>query len=396
MTTPTPRLVLIEPYADRVGGHYRRTLAAVADAAPGAVIITPAAVTGWSARMLTCCAAGVQALAVFGSWVLPSRRWPDRLRRIPHQLGLVRRCLIEAACLRTVIRRSSSGPVAVVILTASEGLHVLAAVLGGVPHLRFVHEVNTTEDLPLRLLAALCRCGESRVGLLCPTEAVRRQVTARFPRLAAMVSTYAVDDGQRLTDAEISGARAVFGIADDATVVCLAGGWWAHKDVATVDAALTRIRRPLHLLVTGDPVDHSLLVRWRHLPQVRLHVESGPLPERALRLVYAAATASLVARQAGVGKESGLVLDAARLGVPLIVSDHDPDLSGQLAGQDWVRMFPAADATGLAAVLDRLSDTQPPRPPVSAPKTLGMSTAAEQAAFLTDTATTLLNRGVRR
>lgn len=36
----------------------------------------------------------------------------------------------------------------------------------------------------------------------------------------------------------------------------------------------------------------------------------------------------------GVGKESGLVTGTVRHGVPLIVSDHDPDLTALLTGQD--------------------------------------------------------------
>lgn len=395
MNTPAPRLVMIEPYADRVGGHYRRTLDAVTDAADDGVVITPAEVSGPTAWLLIGGAAGIRRLSVLSGWVFSSRRWPDSVRRIRYQLELVQRCLIEAACLRTVPRRAGGGPVAVVILTASEAVHALAAVLGRCPHLRFVHEVDTTEDLPVRLLARLGRRGESRVGLLCPTAAVQRDVTAQFPRLATMVRTYAVDDGNRLSDTEIGGAREVFGISADATVVCLVGGWWAYKDIATIDAALDRIRRPLHLLVTGSRLDEQMLTRWRHLPQIRLHVEPGPVPERALRLVYAAADASLVARRAGVGEESGLVLDAARLGVPLIVSDHDPDLTRKLSGQDWVRMFPAGDSVALAAALDCFAGPLA-RPAASAPRTLAMPTAVEQVTFLTSTATALFDGDDRR
>ncbi|SCG09434.1 hypothetical protein GA0115255_1253311, partial [Streptomyces sp. Ncost-T6T-2b] len=38
MTGP---LVLIEPYADRLGGHHQRTLVALAQARPGSLVITP-------------------------------------------------------------------------------------------------------------------------------------------------------------------------------------------------------------------------------------------------------------------------------------------------------------------------------------------------------------------
>ncbi|MGN2642450.1 hypothetical protein ACTD5D_41015 [Nocardia takedensis] len=377
------RLVLIEPYADRVGGHYQHTLHVLAAARPDSFVITPARQCGAAAHLLATAAAAVRALATGTRLVLGPTWWPNRLRRVPYQLELVRRCLVEAACLRTA--GHETGPeTAVVILTASEGLHTVAAVLGATPHLRYVHEVTTTEDLPLRLLSRVCRRRSGAVALVCPTEAVARALRARFPDLVTVVRTYALDDGHRLTDTEINGARTVFDIPSDATVVCLVGGWWPHKDIATITAALSRIRRPLHLLVTGHPVDQPTLERWRALPRVRLCTEPGPVPEQILRLVYAAADASLVARRHGVGKESGLVLDAARLGVPLLVSDHDPDQTGQLTGLDWVRVFPARSATGLATVLDRLTDDRLPRPPASAGKALGMATGSEQAAFLVE------------
>ena len=384
MSGPATRLVLVDPYAERVGGHYQHTLYALAAVGPDNLVVTPARRRGPAAHLLAASAAVVRVLATASGAVLGPRWWPDRLRRLPHQLELLRRCLIEAACLRTARREGGSG-CAVVILTASEALHTLAAALGRVAHLRFVHEVTTTEDLPLRLLGKLSRRRAGAVGLVCPTEAVARQLRSRFPGLTAVVRTYAVDDGRRLTDAEIDGARAVFGIPADATAVCLVGGWWPHKDIATLDAALPRLRRPLCLLVAGHPIDQQILDRWRSLPQVRLCVEPGPVPEQILRLAYAATDASLVIRHRGIGKESGLVLDTARLGVPLIVSDHDPDLTHQLIGHPWVRMFPAGSPVGLATALDRLSDEPMPRPPASAGKSLDVATPSEQATFLIDT-----------
>ena len=384
MSAPTPGLVLIEPYADQAGGHYQHTLHALAAARPDTLIVTPARPRGSFAYLLTIVAAVVRVTATGSRFVLGPRWWPGSLRRVPYQIELIRRCLTEAACLRTV-RHDGEPGAAVVILTASEGLHTLAAILGGLAHLRFVHEVTTTEDLPLRLVARLARGARAHVALLCPTVAVQQQVRARFPELVTRVRTYAVDDGNRLTDVEIDGARTVFGIPPDATVVCLVGGWWPHKDITTIGAALTRLVKPLHLLVTGHPIDHTILDRWRNLPRVQVHIEPGPVPEQILRLVYAAADASLIARHAGVGKESGLVLGAARLGVPLLVSDHDPDLTHQLIGHRWVRVFRGGSTVSLATALDQLTEHRLPRPPRSAPKALGMATAGEQAGFLVDT-----------
>ncbi|MFD7015333.1 hypothetical protein [Streptomyces sp. NPDC059928] len=100
-------------------------------------------------------------------------------------------------------------------------------------------------------------------------------------------------------------------------------------------------------MVTGSPLDEATLARWQALPRVRHHTVPGPVSEEVLRIVYGAADAALVARRQGVGKESGLVIGAVRHGVPLIVSDQDPDLTARLEGQGWTRIFPAEDLAGL-------------------------------------------------
>lgn len=74
------------------------------------------------------------------------------------------------------------------------------------------------------------------------------------------------------------------------------------------------------------------------------------------------------------------MVDAVRLGVPLIVSDHDPHLTKALAGQDWVRLFPPGDGAALADLLRDLAWAPLPRPTAA----LNMPTAAEQTAFLTE------------
>ncbi|MBH1934112.1 hypothetical protein I5Q34_07355 [Streptomyces sp. AV19] len=405
MTGQQP-LVLIEPGAHRLGGHHPRTLSALAAARGGSVVIAPygaadpaplrqvgarliTGAQGLVAAVLLAAAQWASAVSAAGQRLFASRRWPLALRRSPHQVTLIARCLTEAACLRTA-RHLVREPGAVVVLTASEALHGATALLGGQPHLRFIHEAITTEDAPVRLLGRLARRGERRVIALYPTKAVRDQFAGAFPGLAGAVRAFAVDDGHRLTGAERDGARTAFGIPDDAAAVCLVGGWWPYKDIATVDAALARLTRPLHLVVTGTPLDEETLARWHQLPQVRLHTVPGPVGEQVLRLVYAAADAALVTRRPGVGKESGLVMDAARLGVPLILSDHDPALTSRIAGQPWARLFPAGGPSALAAALDSLASEPPERPGPEAPAAVGMATAAEQAAFLTTTYTRLI------
>lgn len=397
----TGLLVLIEPYAHRLGGHHQHALVALARVSFGAVVVAPygigaeaatalrtaeahvAGPVGPAARVLFVAANAAAVLAATGRWVFVSRRWPAGLRRAPHQITLLARCLIEAACLRTA-RRLAPDPGAVVVLSASEALHGAAALLGGLPHLRFVHEKVTTEDAALRLLGRLARPGEKRVLALYPTAAVRDQLAPAFPRLPGEVRTFAVDDGRRLSEAEREGARAAFDIPAGGRAVCLVGGWWPHKDIDVIDAALPQLKEPLHLVVTGHPLDEATLARWRDLPRVRLHTVPGPVSEEVLRIVYGAADAALVARRPGVGKESGLVMGTVRHGVPLIVSDHDPDLTVLLAGQGWARIFPAEDPAALAEALDGLTADPPEGAGPGAADAVGLPTAQAQAAFLTD------------
>ncbi|WP_256638203.1 hypothetical protein [Streptomyces murinus] len=401
-TAPGP-LVLIEPYAHRGGGHHQRTLTTLAATRPS-LLVTPgglgedlgpmvrsdariaAGPAGPAARILLNAARAAERFSAAGQRVFASRRWPPAVRRLPHQVTLIARCLTEAACLRTA-RRLAPRASAVVILSASEALHGAAALLGGTPHLRFIHEAVTTEDRPVRWLGRLARRGEKRVIALYPTTAVRDQVAPTFPHLPGEVRAFAVDDDRPLTDAERDGARTAFTIPADAKAVCVVGGWWPYKDIPTIDAALARLTAPLHVLVCGTPLDDSVLTRWHQLPNVRLHTVPGPVGDQVLRLVHAAADASLVARKPGVGKESGLVMDAARLAVPLIVSAHDSELTARLTGEPWARLFPAGDPDTLAKTLDHLTADAPARPGPSARGALDMHSAAEQAAFLTDTYT---------
>ncbi|MFK8846224.1 glycosyltransferase [Streptomyces sp. Ac-502] len=400
MTGP---LVLIEPYANRQGGHHQHALTALAGARPGSLVIATPGIASESvralheadARLVTAPAGAVATalgavsrlaagLSTAGQRVFGSRRWPRRLRRVPHQITLIARCLAEASALRSA-RRLESGADAVVILTASEALHGASALLGGQPHLRFVHEAVTTEDAVVRLLGRLARRGEQQVIAVYPTQAVGDQFAAAFADLPAVVGAFAVDDGRRLSDAEREGGRAAFDIPASEAVVCMVGGWWPYKDIAVVDAALDRLKEPLHLVVTGSPLDEAVLERWRSLPGLRVHTVPGPVSETVLRLVYAAADAALVSRCPGTGKESGLVMDAARLGVPLVVSEHDGALTTRLDGQSWALTFPAGDPNALADALHTVIRQPPDYPGLEAPGLLGMRSASEQADFLTHT-----------
>ncbi|MWA07806.1 hypothetical protein [Streptomyces sp. BA2] len=401
-------LVLIEPHAHQHRGPRQHTLAALAAARPGSLVIAPNGAAdlatlrkaqarvitgsaGRSAARLLASARAASYVSAVAQRALSQRRWPSRLRRLPDQITLLARCLTEAACLRTA-RHLVRDPGAVVVLSASEALHGAAALLGGQAHLRFVHGRVATEDAALRILGRLTRRGERHVFALYPTAALRDQVAAAFPRLPGAVRTFAVDDGKRLTDAEREAGRAAFGIPDAATALCLIDGWGPYGDIDTVSGALKGVRQPLHLVVCGAPPQEEVLARWRGLPGWRVHAVPGSVGEYVLRFVYAAADAALVAQLPGADKEPRPIMDAVRLGVPLLVSEHDPDLSARLAGRPWAWLFPAGDPDALTAVLDRLAEGPPDRPGERAPIDLGMVTADEQADFLIQTYVQLLSR----
>ncbi|WP_338686562.1 hypothetical protein QD712_37690 [Streptomyces acidiscabies] len=140
------------------------------------------------------------------------------------------------------------------------------------------------------------------------------------------------------------------------------------------------------MIVAGAPLDSATLRRWRNLPHVRLHVVGVP---DSVRPVYAAADAAVVARHPGVGKESGLVVDAVRYGVPLLLSEHDPALTDRLSDQNWTRTFPAGDSGRLASLLHELARTPLLRPAPDTAQHIGVPSAAGQAAFLLHIASSL-------
>ncbi|QMU72785.1 hypothetical protein [Streptacidiphilus sp. P02-A3a] len=89
-----------------------------------------------------------------------------------------------------------------------------------------------------------------------------------------------------------------------------------------------------------------------------------------------------MSRHRGGRKESGLVTDALRFGIPLVCSDHHHDLTRQLTGRPWAALFPSGDATQLADILDRLADQRLPAPDPDASAALDVPTPQDQVVFL--------------
>ena len=166
------------------------------------------------------------------------------------------------------------------------------------------------------------------------------------------------------------------GIGTDVCAVAMVGGWWPWKDNGTVLAALSRLRRPVVLLCGGTPIDADALRALALHDHVDVRLVGEHLTDIEVRRIYAASSLTVVSRRRGVGTESGLVMDAARYGVPLVCSDHDPDLLRTLAGLSWVRTFAAGDAANLGAVLGDAAAHPPARPDRGAARALGLRDGA--------------------
>lgn len=383
-------VVLIERDATGIGGHWYPAALALTRAArhrhhPVVVIalggIDPHAhteLTRAGAEVITrppwraATALLLLSLARLAHRASTAARRVTRHRRFPHQITLLARCATESAALRLACRERGAVPI---LLTASEGLPGLAALLGGA-HVRITHDVITTQDRPLQALDRLTCRSAARVAVVCPTPAVRDKIAREHPGIPTLARPFALAEAtDRITEDERATARARLGIAPDQTVVTLLGGWWPHKDIATVDAALHQLVSRPFLLVAGTPMDEEILARWRGLcgPE-HLAVRHHALSEPQLREAFAATDLLLVARRAGTTTESGLVCAAARHGVALLVSDHDERLCHLLNGQRWVRIFTTGAPDDLASVIDQAIIVPPVRPGTDAAVLLGLST----------------------
>ena len=187
-------------------------------------------------------------------------------------------------------------------------------------------------------------------------------------------------------------ARLELGIADTEFVVAMVGGWWPYRDMKTVKQALELLRRPVTLVVCGIPVRPSELEPAIACGGGRVVNLAGSVAESELRRIYAASDGALVTRTPGWPEEIGTVFDAARYGVPLIVSDHDQDLSHRLRGEPWVWLFRAGDPQDLAGTLDDFAERPPPRPDKAAAARLGLTSATETIAAFCRIAVTLPKR----
>jgi glycosyltransferase involved in cell wall biosynthesis len=231
------------------------------------------------------------------------------------------------------------------------------------------------------------------IAVIATNAAIESTTKQRHPDRLVIVRSFTVaDPSMYIGDDERPTARRELGIADTEFVVAMVGGWWPYRDVETVKRALELLGRPVTLVVCGIPVTPSDLEPAIACGGGRVVDLAGSVSESELRRIYAAGDGALVTRIPGWPEEIGTVYDAARYGVPLIVSDHDRDLSRRLTGEPWVRLFRAGDPRDLARTLEDFAETPPPRPDQRAAERLGLTPAPETVTAFRRIAATLPGR----
>ena len=307
------------------------------------------------------------------------------------------RCMAEVAALRTASRVAGEDVETIVILTASQGLAATAAGLSRTPHLRFVHYEGVPEGACLRALEKIFARSERSIVVIATNAAIESTTKERHPERTITVRSFSVADPSMYVDeGERRPARRELDIADTEFVLAMVGGWWPYRDIETVKRSLELLRRPVTLVVCGIPVRPSELEPAIARSGGRIVNLAGSVTESELRRIYAASDGSLVTRRPGWPEEVATVFDAARYGVPLIVSDHDQDLSHRLTAEPWVRLFRAGDPQDLAGTIEGFAQGLPPRPDRGAAGRLGLRSATETiAAFFRIAVTLPRRRGVR-
>jgi hypothetical protein len=401
-----PQMVLVEVFADRAAGHYGDNLVRLCRAAAHTdhqviavcvqgvhpqirAALEPGQVD-WVDRPDGALARSLLAASkLLGPVHAATRRIAPRGNFAP-QVRFLAKALTEAAALRTAARRGSAP---VVVLTASHALTATTAALGGVSHVRLVHDAGAPEGSALRGLERLCRGSGRLVTLVCTTESVRMALLARHPWLDAVVQPFTVDDpAMYVSTDERAPARHGLGIADREFAVCMVGGWWDYKDLGIVERGLSALDRPVTLVLVGNPMQPERLEPAVKAAGGRIVALRGSVTETELRQVYAASDCALVTRVPGFDREASTVYDATRYGVPLIVTDHDPTMHDRLVREPTVHLVPAGDGDALARMLQEVAMTPPPRPDRELSVRLGLVTGEAKVAFYEELSARLHNQ----
>lgn len=403
MTSLQTTVYLIEPYAHEANGHWSDSLKRLATAATRSrrtIVVSPRKIPPSLQAELASVGAVVRhpLLDNLGNrnvyWMYRATRRAEQLVRrvmgdecvLAEDLWLLGMALQEVILLRAVLQ-DTNNPSArkVIVLTGSSCFLGLIQKAARVPHVRIIHDADGPRCRLMRSLDRLWASNIEGMTLACTNDSIRRKLVRRGIDIPAKVQPFAIrDDGDYLKENEKAPARKSIGIASSAFVVALVGGWWKVKDIKTVAAALSEIPDQVHVLVAGNPLDPEVLSEMRkNLGNDRLTIIGSALSAAQLRQIYACSDASIVSRWAGVDKESGLVADAAKYGVPLIVSDHDAYQTKQLIAEPWVAVFTAQDPKSLAQAITKAFEGGLARPSATAAISLGLMSADEVLESLT-------------
>ena len=264
-------LVLVEPHAHMLGGHWSDNLVVLAEAARDrgkpVVVGSVNGIFPDTRAMLE---------RVGATTVCEPKR--DALGRLYRSLaGLFERCFEladldasqqalaipadtpeplfwEAASLRVALNTldGESSPTTVVF-SASESLAGAAAALSRTAHIRIVHEILYSWEAPLlRAIEYACRRARPSVVAVCTTPAIESALKQRYPDLQSAVQPFAIMDPRMYVSEEERGvARRSLGLLPGEPVAALVGGWWPWKDIDTVVRALGLTREPVGIIVAG-------------------------------------------------------------------------------------------------------------------------------------------------
>jgi hypothetical protein len=304
----------------------------------------------------------------------------------------VGKALTEASALRTVRHATGGEAACVVMLTASQAMTATTVALGGIAHIRLVHDVGVPEGRVLRAFERISQANLKRVTLVCTTDPVRRELLARDGRLDVVVQPFTVDDPTMyLSSDERDEARGALGIGSQEFAVCMVGGWWDYKDLDLVERGLAALSQAVTLLLVGNPMQPERLERPVASGGGRIVALQGAVTEAELRQVYAASDCALVTRVPGFDREASTIYDATRYGVPLVVTDHDPAMHERLAREPSIRLVPAGDADALSAALRDAALSPSPRPDRDVSARLGLVTGESKIRFYEELSAHLQN-----
>lgn len=391
-TVPTDSLrslTFIEPHAHARGGHWQGALRSLV----GAAVASGAEATAVSVEdvdqpfreelnKLGCRCFSLRSdgsaavkLAVRALQNVEHAAWRSRLTCFSCDISSLRRAVLEAGLQRLV---QQIGADASIVLSAGNAFPTLTVGprRAGSPQLRVVHDVDSIHTTGLHWIHEVRSPRLAHVTWMTTTPALAEALARQGLHATVLpFSTRGQDD--YLAAPEIANARLALGIPLDRWCIGLVGGWWHDKDMETVVKAIERLPSPPILIVAGEPLTPNLVNRLVAKCGDRALIMNRALNPREVREVYAASDLTIVSKHSGIVKESGVVMDAVRLGIPVLYSNHDPHLNRLLAPYSWARAFEAGTATSLTAEMLEIEQRPLPRPTTSDAEGLGLRTPIE-------------------